>query len=52
MVLPMQYCIIKVNGIWPFEYRILSALRMDDKTVRKQANELADMLEKYDKEKQ
>lgn len=31
---------------------ILSAFRMDDKTIRKQANELADMLEKFDKEKQ
>lgn len=30
---------------------ILSAFQMDDKTIRKQANELADMLEKYDKEK-
>lgn len=31
---------------------ILSAFRMDDKIIRKQANELADMLEKIDKEKQ
>lgn len=30
---------------------ILSAFRMDDKIIRKQANELADMIEKYDKEK-
>lgn len=30
---------------------ILSAFQMDDKTIRKQANELADMLEKNDKEK-
>ena len=31
---------------------ILSAFRMDDKIIRKQVNELADMMEKYDKEKQ
>jgi len=29
---------------------ILAAFGMDDKTIRKQAKDLADMLEKYDKE--
>lgn len=40
------------HAVTAMQKTILSVFRMDDKSIRKKANELADMLEKYDKEKQ